>query len=98
MRELRGRATVRRTPDRRLGLQHLRDPTRGCCRLLPGHDALAEHPKVFTPLYVNMIRAGESSGALDVVLGRLADFTESAATSSISSTTLSCALRNGDSK
>ncbi|HXN82561.1 MAG TPA: type II secretion system inner membrane protein GspF [Myxococcales bacterium] len=43
-------------------------------------DALADHPRVFSNLYVNMIRAGESSGALDVVLGRLADFTESAAT------------------
>jgi general secretion pathway protein F len=42
-------------------------------------DALKEHPKVFTELYVNMIRAGESSGALDVVLVRLADFTESQA-------------------
>ena len=42
-------------------------------------DALAEHPKVFTSLYINMIRAGESSGALDVVLVRLADFTESQA-------------------
>lgn len=42
-------------------------------------DALAEHPKVFTDLYVNMIRAGESSGALDVVLVRLADFTEAQA-------------------
>jgi len=39
-------------------------------------DALAVHAKVFTTLYVNMIRAGESSGALDVVLVRLADFTE----------------------
>src|SRR4051812_2732960 len=42
-------------------------------------DALKEHPKVFTDLYVNMIRAGESSGALDVVLVRLADFTEAQA-------------------
>src|SRR3954464_1330717 len=42
-------------------------------------DALAEHPKVFSTLYVNMIRAGESSGALDVVLVRLADFTENQA-------------------
>jgi general secretion pathway protein F len=42
-------------------------------------DALALHPRVFTTLYVNMIRAGESSGALDVVLVRLADFTESQA-------------------
>lgn len=42
-------------------------------------DALADHGKVFTNLYINMIRAGESSGALDVVLNRLADFTESQA-------------------
>ena len=42
-------------------------------------DALGQHPKVFNNLYVNMIRAGESSGALDVVLFRLADFTESQA-------------------
>jgi len=39
-------------------------------------DALGDHPKVFVPLYVNMIRAGESSGTLDVVLNRLSDFTE----------------------
>jgi general secretion pathway protein F len=42
-------------------------------------DALGVHPKVFSTLYVNMIRAGESSGALEVVLYRLADFTESQA-------------------
>src|SRR5512133_2114679 len=39
-------------------------------------DALAQHPKVFGDLYVNMIRAGETSGALEIVLVRLADFTE----------------------
>ena len=39
-------------------------------------DALKEHPSAFSSLYVNMIRAGESSGAMDVVLFRLADFTE----------------------
>lgn len=42
-------------------------------------DALSQHPKTFSGLYVNMVRAGESSGALDVVLTRLADFTESQA-------------------
>ncbi len=42
-------------------------------------DALAAHPKVFESLYVNMIRAGEQSGALEIVLVRLADFTESQA-------------------
>jgi general secretion pathway protein F len=39
-------------------------------------DALRDHPKIFEPLYVNMVRAGESSGTLDVVLARLADFSE----------------------
>lgn len=38
-------------------------------------DALAKH-KVFDHIYVNMVRAGESSGTLDVVLERLADFKE----------------------
>jgi general secretion pathway protein F len=42
-------------------------------------DALAAHPRVFEGLYINMIRAGEHSGALEIVLVRLADFTESQA-------------------
>ncbi len=40
-------------------------------------DAMKTHPKVFSDLYTNMIQAGEASGALDVVLARLADFQES---------------------
>ncbi len=39
-------------------------------------DALQTHSKLFGNLYVNMIRAGEHSGALDAVLVRLAEFTE----------------------
>jgi general secretion pathway protein F len=39
-------------------------------------DALAAHEKVFGSLYVNMVRSGEHSGALDAVLLRLAEFTE----------------------
>ena len=42
-------------------------------------DSLANHPKVFSNLYINMVRAGETSGAMDVVLERLADFTETQA-------------------
>ncbi len=42
-------------------------------------DALKQHPAVFNDLYVNMVRAGEASGALDIVLIRLADYTERAA-------------------
>ncbi len=39
-------------------------------------DALAQHSKIFPDLYVNMVRSGEASGALDIVLDRLADFLE----------------------
>lgn len=39
-------------------------------------DALAEHPRVFSVLYINMVRAGEASGALEQVLVRLADIME----------------------
>lgn len=39
-------------------------------------DALAPHRKAFSDLFVNMIRAGEESGALERVLVRLADFME----------------------
>lgn len=38
--------------------------------------ALAEHPKIFTNVYVNMVQAGEESGTLEIVMLRLADFTE----------------------
>jgi len=39
-------------------------------------DALAKHPKVFNSLYVNLARAGETGGVLDVVLLRLANYLE----------------------
>lgn len=38
--------------------------------------ALSDYPKIFNNVYVNMVEAGESSGTLEVVLMRLADFTE----------------------
>jgi type IV pilus assembly protein PilC len=40
--------------------------------------ALSEHPKLFSKIYVNMIKAGEASGQLDVILQRLADYMEAA--------------------
>lgn len=39
-------------------------------------DALKEHPRIFNELYVNMVHAGEVSGALDAVLVRLTDVIE----------------------
>lgn len=37
-------------------------------------DALAEYPNYFTELYVNMVKAGEATGQVDIVLKRLAEF------------------------
>jgi type IV pilus assembly protein PilC len=41
-------------------------------------EAMALHPRVFNGLYLQMVKAGEISGALDVVLARLATFMEKA--------------------
>jgi general secretion pathway protein F len=38
--------------------------------------SLTKHPKLFSNIYINMVRAGEASGSLDVVLERLAEFGE----------------------
>lgn len=38
--------------------------------------AMADYPRIFNNIYINMVEAGEASGTLDVVLLRLADFTE----------------------
>ncbi len=40
------------------------------------YEALAKHPGAFTPLFVNMVKAGESSGALDDIMERLASYLE----------------------
>jgi general secretion pathway protein F len=39
-------------------------------------NSLAKHPKLFSSIYINMVRAGEASGSLDIVLEKLADFGE----------------------
>lgn len=41
-------------------------------------DSLGKHPQVFTKLYVQMVKAGETGGVLELVLGRLVGFMESA--------------------
>ncbi len=61
----------------------LRDILNEVCASVEGgstfSEALKNHKKSFTRLYVNMIRAGEASGALEEVLQRLAEFMEKAA-------------------
>ncbi len=39
-------------------------------------NSLAKHPRLFSNIYINMVRSGEASGSLDIVLERLADFGE----------------------
>src|SRR6266403_3690000 len=41
-------------------------------------EGLAQHPKVFNRLFVNMVKAGELGGVLEVVLARLSEFMEKA--------------------
>ncbi len=43
------------------------------------HKAFAKYPNVFSPIFLSMAEAGEMSGTLDVILIRLAEFTESQA-------------------
>ena len=41
-------------------------------------EALAQHPRIFDRLFVNMVKAGELGGVLEVVLNRLAEYQEKA--------------------
>jgi general secretion pathway protein F len=39
-------------------------------------ESMSNFPQIFPPFYLNMVRAGEASGTINLVLGRLADFSE----------------------
>jgi len=41
-------------------------------------ESLAQHPRIFNKLYINMVKAGELGGVLEIVLARLAEFMEKA--------------------
>lgn len=45
---------------------------------VPLSDAMAKYPKVFSTLYVNMVKAGEQGGILDVIFERLSEYLEKA--------------------
>lgn len=60
-------------PRLRRAVYDIRDHVKGGGTLA---DAIARHPRIFSSLYSNMVRAGEASGALEQVLARLADIEE----------------------
>jgi type IV pilus assembly protein PilC len=45
---------------------------------IPLSEAMAKHPKAFTTLYVNMVKAGEQGGILDIIFERLSEYLEKA--------------------
>ena len=55
------------------GIQECADMVRGGTEM---SEAMTRFPGMFPEIYVNMVKAGESSGQLDVILNRLADFLE----------------------
>lgn len=61
--------------------EKLRETTKDVFSRIEGGSSLAEalsqHPRIFSKLYVNMVRAGESGGFLETILSRLAQYLES---------------------
>src|ERR1700677_4543763 len=45
---------------------------------IPLSEAISRHPKVFSTLYVNMVKAGEQGGILDIIFERLSEYMEKA--------------------
>jgi type IV pilus assembly protein PilC len=56
-----------------LGLQECADLVRGGTEI---SEAMTKFPRIFPEIYINMVKAGEASGQLDVILNRLAEFLE----------------------
>ena len=60
----------------------LKDALTGMCEAVESgstfSESLQNYPKIFNDLYINMVRAGEAGGVLEVVLNRLAEFAEKA--------------------
>jgi len=56
-------------------INHLADSVQGGSTF---SESLAQHPRIFNKLYVNMVKAGELGGVLEVVLTRLAEYQEKA--------------------
>ncbi len=64
-----------RDPVLKTTIEQLADSVQGGSTFSEG---LGQHPRIFNKLYVNMVKAGELGGVLELVLGRLAEFQEKA--------------------
>jgi type IV pilus assembly protein PilC len=56
-----------------MGLQECADFVRGGTEI---SEAMTKFPRIFPEIYINMVKAGEASGQLDIILNRLAEFLE----------------------
>ena len=72
------RMVIEQSPDKRIEAVY-RDIREKVTQGMPLADAVTLHPGYFTELYANMVRAGESSGALDAVMVRLSAFLQNQA-------------------
>ncbi len=70
------RMVIEQAPDKNIEAT-FRDIREKVTQGIPFGDAVLQHPGYFTPLYSNMVKAGESSGALDHVMLRLSQFLQS---------------------
>ena len=59
------------------GLQECADLVRGGTEI---SEAMTKFPRMFPQIYINMVKAGEASGQLDIILNRLAEFLEASET------------------
>ncbi len=75
LRSLRTLCKQEKNPVLREAMEHLSDSVESGNTF---SEALAQHPKIFNKLYVNMVKAGELGGVLEIVLTRLAEFQEKA--------------------
>lgn len=66
---------IRQTQDTHLE-RTLKSVREAVMRGEPFADALAEHPRYFSELYINMVRSGEASGTLDSILERVANYSQ----------------------
>jgi type IV pilus assembly protein PilC len=69
---VRSLATLQSQTDNPVFKKHMQEISKDVESGIAFADALAKHPRIFSPIYVNMVRAGEAGGILDEILKKLA--------------------------